>query len=222
MRYHAIIFDMDGTIVDTEHIWHEATLQLLIRRGIPITAELKKTLHYNLTGSSLFTSCQFIKEIINSPEPLEQLIQEKSSLALSLYPNNIRFIDGFLEFHQQVKQMNLKMGIATNASDDTLCLTNQQLGLQNLFGPHLYNISCVNNVVKPNPAVYLHAAKQLQVDPSACIAIEDSAHGIKAAKGAGMLCIGITTSGRPEQTNQADIIINHYREIDLPGLLTLF
>ena len=99
--------------------------------------------------------------------------------------------------------------------------TKKALPIEQLFGQHIYNITHVNNLGKPRPDIFLHAAKQLDIDPIACIVIEDSAHGIKAAKAAGMFCIGINTHGNPDQLKEADLIINGYHEIDLIELIYL-
>lgn len=218
-EYKAIIFDMDGTIVDTNGIWENATNHLITRRGIEYSIELQKEINHKAHGLAIHKSCEIIKDIIGLEDSIESLILETTNIASGLYESGIKFIDGFEDFHKLVMTYNIKTGIATNADDNTLSITTNTLKLDRFFGEHIYNISKVNNVCKPDPAVYLHAAKSLGVDPINCIAIEDSAHGIKAAKRAGMLCIGINTHGKPEQIKEADIKIDRFCDIDLEKLL---
>jgi beta-phosphoglucomutase len=220
MKYKAIIFDMDGTIIETNHIWTHVTHKLITVRGGTITPEIAHTLSVRLAGLSGRECCAIIKEVTGIPGTIDELLQEKSKIAHDAFEEGIRFVDGFVPFHGTLKAHDLKSGLATNASTATVSMTNKKLNLTQFFGDHLYNISHVNFVGKPNPAVYLHAAKQLQVDPACCIAIEDSAHGIQAAKNAGMFCIGINTARKPELLTMADIIVDTYDEIDLAMILT--
>jgi len=93
--------------------------------------------------------------------------------------------------------------------------------LRDYFNEHIYTINTVNLQYKPNPDIYLHAAKMLGVEPRHCIAIEDSSSGIKAAKAAGMYCIGINTGKNRDILKQADEIVECFSEIDLDKLLNL-
>lgn len=218
MNYKAIIFDMDGTIVDTDFIWDEATKRLIESKGVPFTPELEAELHVKIKGLATHRSCQLIKDITCIQDPVEDLIREKSRIASELYKGGIKFIPGFIEFHEKVLLKNLKTGVATNADDLTLKTTDDVLQLRRFFGEHLYNISCVGMVCKPDPALYMHAAEKLNVDPVDCIAIEDSPNGIRAAKLAGMKCIGINTGKNRAILHEADLIVEGYDEIDLGAL----
>ncbi len=219
MKFKAIIFDMDGTIVDTEPLWLQASHTVIANRGYQLTEQEKENLKHILPGSGLPTSCKLIKELTKSTDSIEVIMKEKAAIANCLYETGICFIDGFPEFIKKVSALPLKVAIATNANLDTLDITNKSLNLSTYFGCHLYSMNHVNNIGKPSPLIYLHVAQQLGVKPSECIVIEDSAHGIMAAKAAGMFCIGINTSKRPEQIKNADLQVNGYQEIDLHKLL---
>ena len=146
-------------------------------------------------------------------------MEQKSQCAVNLYREHVRFIDGFITFHKEVIKAQLKTGVATNADDATLEITKSVLKLEQFFGEHIYGISQVNFVCKPNPAIYLHAAEKLQVKPEECIAIEDSAHGIQAAKKAGIFCVGINTGKNRSYIQESDLIIDSYEELQLSHLL---
>lgn len=219
MKYKAIIFDMDGTIVDTNMVWLAATRELLSRRDITLTPELLRTIEERACGAGTIPACQAIKEVTGLVEPIELLVEEKLILAGELFAQGIRFIPGFPEFHTRMQEYNLKSSLATNADTIILQVTNQILKLDRFFGTHLYNIAYVNNVCKPAPDVFLYAAKQLNVRPEECIVVEDSHTGLTAAKEAGMFCIGINSNKNRAALARADIIIDGYHEVDLEQLL---
>jgi HAD superfamily hydrolase (TIGR01509 family) len=219
MKYKAIIFDMDGTITDSEHIWQKATKDLIINRGGELSEELAIELEKELKGMILQKSCAIIKDKMNFDHDVEDLIAEKKKRALDLLREGLLFIDGFETFHKKVIGEQLMVGIATNADDHTLDISKQTLTLDKYFGDHIYNISHVDNKGKPDPDLYLHVAKKLGIAPEYCIAFEDSAHGVKAAKRAGMFCVGINTAKDRDALHESDLIVDHYDEIEMERLL---
>lgn len=219
MKYKAIIFDMDGTIINTEEIWRKATRDILESRGVYLSPESMHELYAKTAGLALQYSCKLIKEVGNLPDPVELLIEEKSRRACELYAQEVSFIEGFLPFFEQAQALGLKVALATNADDQTVKITDEKLNLNKLFGTHIYNITSVNYQGKPHPAIYLHASHQLAENPAECIAIEDSAHGLKAARQAGLYCIGINTGKDESKLQESDMIINGYQDLDLKKLL---
>nr|MBP9765301.1 HAD family phosphatase [Candidatus Babeliales bacterium] len=192
MRYKAIIFDMDGTIIATESVWEQSSKALLKKHGNLSDQECHALLPH-MKGASLYKTCELIKQLFQLDIPLEHLIAERESLAFRDFGNGISLIDGFENFHQQLATHNLKSAIATNATESSLQQILKTISLDRFFKHHIYTIDRVNKQAKPKPDVYLFAAEQLGVQPDECITIEDSAHGIAAAKAAKMFCIGINT-----------------------------
>ncbi len=219
MKYKAIIFDMDGTIIDSEPIWQHAIQELLARRGIQLSQEQQQVLQSKTTGLSLFQTCQLLKETMKLNDDLSQLIQEKQTISMRLLKQKIRFIHGFISFHKKTTTYKLKTALATNAQQAILHNVNSALNLQQFFGKHMYSISDVNNCAKPDPALYIHTTTKLNVSPTVSIAIEDSSHGIRAAKQAGLFCIGFNSAKNKALLYEADYIVDSYDEINLEILL---
>jgi beta-phosphoglucomutase len=218
MAYKAIIFDLDGTIVDSSHLWKVAIETLLTTKNISLDPEEKERLLIEIDSLDLYNGCRVLKQTCHLHDEVPFLARELATLGNQAYENGIHFIDGFEEFHRGVETQNLKKCIATNADKTTIAVINRKLNLEKFFGSQIYNPTHVNNVGKPHPALYLYAAEQLLCTSSECCVIEDSAHGIAAAKAAGMFCIGINTSNKPDQLKQADLIVNGYHEIELHKL----
>lgn len=218
MKYKAIIFDMDGTIIDTERIWKEASKQLIAHRNIKLTAEEECELEKELCGRALPDSCLIIKNRMHLEDELQELVRQKGEIANAMYPTYACYIPGFSNFHALACSLGLKTAIATNACKETVEIANNTLNLQSYFGNHIYNRTFVERP-KPHPDLYLFSAERLGIDPKECLAIEDSAAGLTAAKNAGMFCIGINTSKRPETLKDAHLIIENYNEIDLHAIL---
>lgn len=215
----AIIFDLDGTIIDTNWIWKKVTIDLITSRGITIDEQRAQELEQELSGLELSAACTYLKKETGIIDSVQSLVAEKKRRACEIYETQLGFIPGFETFHKKVSHLGLKSGIATNSDAASLNQVKTQLHLDHFFGNHIYSIADVNFVYKPDPAVYLHAAQQLGVAPENCVAIEDSKHGVTAAKKAGMYCIGINTAQTPELISHADIVINSYSEINLKDII---
>lgn len=219
MKYKAIIFDLDGTIINTERFWQEATLRLMNKKP-NACPQVKKQVSEQLVGCALPKSCQIIKDAFDLTESIEELILEKEQHALNLYQDQISYLHGFEDFFKKVINHNLKKAIATNSTQKTLAVANQEAKLHSLFGEHMYSMALVNKP-KPNPDIFLYTADKLKIDPKDCVVIEDSITGVQAAKAADMFCIRIFEDGRPHPESEADLTVNTYHQIDIKRLLKI-
>jgi len=220
MKYSAVIFDLDGTIINSMPVWKKAVKELLQNKGINLNIEMETKLTKKTTGLGIKETFVIIKEAFNMTDTIETLIDEQVKIAHKIYKQEVCFIDGFLDFHNKLKKRQLKNGIATNGNRNSLGLAKNTFNLEKFFGNHIYCVSDVNDISKPAPDLFLHAAKKLGVQPSKCIVIEDSIFGIKAAKKAGMFCIGINTGNNLQLINEADFIVEKYEDINLDTILT--
>ena len=218
MKYKAIIFDMDGTIISSEDLWKESTKNMLKEKGNLSDQDCLKVLP-ELKGASLYTTCAYIRMNFNTTESVEELMRQKEAFVFKQFKTYTKFIDGFESFHNKLATFELKSAIATNATLSTLEQTRSHFPLDTFFKEHIYCIDHVGKKPKPQPDVFLHAADKLNTPAQQCIVIEDSTHGIAAAKAAGMFCIGINTGNDHHALSQADMIIEHYDDIDLEKIL---
>ncbi|MCK4499509.1 HAD family phosphatase [Candidatus Babeliales bacterium] len=189
----AIIFDMDGTIIQSEHLWLDATKQLLINHGITKWNAKQEEFLDNLSGIGLTPCVVKMKKEFMLQASVEKLVKETKDLAIASFEDQVTMIEGFAPFHAKLREKGIKSSIATNADQKSLNVLSKMFKFDTFFGSHLY---CVEHVEKPkpDPAIFLHAANQLGVKPSECVVFEDSVFGFRAAKAAGMRCIGVENS----------------------------
>lgn len=219
MKFQAIIFDLDGTIIDTQWIWQKAKNDLLASRNVQLSEQQIAQMQEKMHSVGLKVACDIIRNDLGVTDSTEILVQEMQDRASNLYQTSLTFIPGFETFHKQALSHQLKCSIATSSDSTTLGHAKKKLNLELFFGEHIYDIEKVDYRYKPDPAIYLLAAEKINIAPQHCIAIEDSAVGITAAKRAGMFCIGIDTAKLGKSISHADIVVDSYEQIDLPTIL---
>ena len=221
-KYQAIIFDMDGTIIDTDHLWKAANLPILHEHAPHLSQEEKDAMIASFKHLTFYEIWKIIQDNCTTQMTIEEIAQQNRRHVQELYRvTGISMIPKFDEFHGKVATSGLKTAIATSSEQDTVNVILEMVPLKDYFSDHIYNVDHVNKAYKPSPDIYLHAAEKLNVQPCCCIAIEDSSSGIKAAKAAGMYCIGINTGKNRDILKQADEIVECFSEIDLDKLLNL-
>jgi beta-phosphoglucomutase len=167
-------------------------------------------------GRSVVEAMRIIQAQYNIPGDVYELVAERKQIFVEMVNKDLKFIPGFTGFHDRIKN-KYHLAAATSAERSFLKAFEAKLELANLFGKHIYSIEDINFVSKPNPDIFLHAAKGINVNPEACVVVEDAPNGVQAAKAAGMRCIALTTSTTREHLAAAgaDAVVGDYSEIDL-------
>ncbi|MBO0947635.1 HAD family hydrolase [Fibrella forsythiae] len=216
-----LIFDMDGTLIDSNPTHREAYTQFFARHGIKISDD-DFTQHISgriNTEIMTFFFGQKGKKLTD--KQIEELVVEKETLFQQLYSPIIRPIAGLPGFLMAVKAAGIPMALATSAPLLNVDFVFDKLGIRQFF-QHVITDGDVPKG-KPDPAVFRIAADRMGADPVRCLVFEDSAKGVEAAQHAGMKVIALKTSHEPEATEKADLVIDAYTQIkvdQLSGMLT--
>lgn len=184
-KYKAIIFDLDGTLVDSMWIWEAVDIDFLEKRNMTFPGDLQG----DIEGMSFTETAQYFKERFNLEESLEEIKAEWNALALGYYKNEIKLKPYVLELLEIFKSQGKVMGIGTSNSRVLAEAVVKSRGIDSYFETLI--TSCDVNFGKPSPDVFLKVAEVLGVQPEDCLVFEDTFAGVKAAKAAGMDCIAI-------------------------------
>lgn len=206
----ALIFDAEGVVVDTEILWDQSQEILLSRRDLPYDRNYLKP---RMAGGTILQGAKIMIDHFNLNEDPHSLAAERQELIEQLFETNIRFIPGFEDFLQFVVSVNIKYCVATSMQKQLMLKVNSKLHLDELFDNRIYHIEDVGNVSKPNPDVFLFASNKLNIPPEKCLVIEDSPHGIEAAKRAGMQSVGLATTFKPAILNKANFVALDFMQL---------
>jgi len=205
----AIIFDLDGTVIDTERtVWVDSYIHLLRLYNLE---DKRENLKHLTMGAKFEESTRILYDFYKIQDSFENFFENRRRLVQKGFAENVAFMDGFEEFYQRLG--NRKKAIATSMDEKFLKLTLGHLPLRSFFGEHIYIVADAGGKSKPHPDIFLYAAKKIDESPENCIVIEDAPKGITAAKNAGMKAIALTTSVSEEHFPHADHIVSSFSEI---------
>jgi beta-phosphoglucomutase len=209
-REFAVLFDMNGVIVDDMRYHLEAWQEFALRRKKVISAEEFDKM---LAGRTNLETIQYIVSPDVSVEEAKKLSEEKEVLYREIYTPHLSLVNGLKELILDLKQHQVPMAVATAAPTENVNLVLDGLQIRELF-----NVVVDADQVKhgkPAPDIFLRAAEMLQVPPKCCLVFEDSLLGLKAAQAAGMVAIGITTSHTAEMLQPTVATAPDFSKIDL-------
>jgi HAD superfamily hydrolase (TIGR01509 family) len=215
MMIKAVIFDMDGVIIDSEPIESLSWEKILREYGKePIINEWGLV---HPVGTKAF---DYVMSKHGLVEDVEVIRNKKRKIYLELVLKNPNLMPGFLKLLKELTKQKIKIAVASNRYEEHVALIIEKLGVSSSFNALIGFSPDIE--VKPAPDIYLKAAKALGVDPKNCIAIEDSEPGVIAAKAAGMKAIAVPNRYTIYQDfSKADKIVKSLSEITMPTLEAL-
>ena len=215
MSLKAVLFDMDGVIVDNLPYHVEAWLLFCERNGIPLT---KEVFYKELNGmNSKDTFEWFYKKEMTRAE-VEVLEEEKELLYREFYAEHRKPAKGLLTFLHNLRSSGIKTALATSAGPGNIDFIVDGLGIRDQFDAIIGGAEVTKG--KPDPEIYLKAAALVGVSPADCIVIEDSLQGIASGQAAGASVVGITTSHTVDELAHTDFCAPDFTDLydQLPHL----
>jgi HAD superfamily hydrolase (TIGR01509 family) len=205
----AVVFDLDGVLLDSEQVWDEAREQLAKERGGRWHDQAQK----EMMGMSSTEWSHYMHERIGLPEPPEEINREVVERLAATYREHLPVIDGAREAVERLAA-RWPLGLASSSNRELIDLALELLGVKHLFAATVSSEEVARG--KPAPDVYLEAARRLGVDPTRAAAIEDSHNGVLAAKAAGMRVVAIPNRHFPpgeEALALADVVLDSPAEL---------
>lgn len=207
----AVIFDLDGTLVDSMWMWHAIDVEFLGEYGY----ECPEDLHRVIEGMSFSETVVYFKERFLLPLSLEEIKDVWTRMSIDKYRYEVPLKPGAREFLELIKKKNIKCGIATSNGRELVDTVLHSLGIEGYF--QAVTTACEVKAGKPEPDIYLYVAGQLGVEPADCLVFEDIPAGILAGKRAGMKVCAVEDEFsrllKKEKMDLADDFIEDYFQI---------
>lgn len=207
----AVIFDLDGTLVDSMWMWKAIDIEYLARFGYDCPESLQR----EIEGMSFSETANYFKRYFQLPDSIDQIKHAWIDMSIEKYRNEVPMKKGAMKFLNYLQDSGIKTGIATSNGREMVDAVMDALHITPYF--HVIKTACEVPAGKPAPDIYLKVAESLQTAPADCMVFEDVPAGIQAGKAAGMVVCAVeddfSTSLRQEKQELADYFIEDYDEI---------
>ncbi|MCJ7667901.1 MAG: HAD family phosphatase [Anaerolineae bacterium] len=202
-----VIWDLDGVIVDTATFHFEAWRKSLEEMGLPFSQE-EFALIFGRRNRDIIA--EVVGETL-STEEMERISARKESLFREALRGNIRALPGVLFWLEELQRRGYRQALATSAPQENMEMMVGSLGIEGFFDKIV--LADKVSAGKPDPEIFLFAAKALELSPARCVVIEDAVAGVKAAKRAGMRCIALATSHPRTALAEADMVVDSLNDL---------
>lgn len=215
----AVIFDMDGVIVDSEPLHRRAYHSMFQKIGISVSEDL----YHSLTGKSTLNLCKELKDRFNLPHTPESLMAIKRGYFDHLFEADESFdlIPGVLNLIQDYHHHKLNLVLASSSSMRSIKRIFDRFGLHDYFKATISGAEL--KASKPHPEIFMKAAKAANSEAHECMVIEDATNGVEAAKAAAIFCVAYDSKHSKNQDySKADLIISDFDEIKYERIASRF
>ncbi len=207
-----VLWDMDGVLVDTGEAHFASWRQVMAELSAPFSrTDFERTFGMNNAG---ILALLLDEEL--TAEEIQSIGDRKERLFRQLVRGNARPLPGVLDWLARLSTLGVRQAIASSAPQENIDVLVDELGLRDYFQAI---VSGAGMPGKPNPNVFLEAARRIGTRPAACVVVEDAIAGVQAARNAGMRCIAVTTTNSAEKLAAADIVVGRLDELSEEAFL---
>jgi HAD superfamily hydrolase (TIGR01509 family) len=206
----AVVFDLDGVIIDSEQLWDEVREGLARERG----GRWSERAQADMMGMSSTEWSRYLHDVVGLPEPPEEINREVVRRMLARYSEQLPLIDGAVDAVKRLAA-HWPLGVASSSNREQINHVLELSGLAPCFKVTVSSEEVERG--KPAPDVYLEAAHRLDAEPSHCVAIEDSANGIRSAHAADMHVVAIPNRAFPPPADVlalARVVLESIKDLD--------
>jgi len=210
----AVVFDMDGVIVDSEVHWDKLFTPLLEK----IAPKFHKGNMAMFVGLNRHDTYNLITNSFGATLSAEEYNTQMDAIAKQVYSTDCQLLPGFLDLVNELNEQNYPMGLASSSVLPSIHMVLDRFELRKYFRS-VVSSDTVGGRGKPNPAIYLQAVAEIGSLPERSLAIEDSAKGVQSAKHAGLFCVGLKNGYNSEQDlSSADVVVNGLEDLTVQKL----
>jgi HAD superfamily hydrolase (TIGR01509 family) len=207
---HAVTFDLDGVLADSEPWWNKIDTKLLAEHGVSYRGEY----HRNVLGVSYRIAVEFYKNAFQICASVEELMRRRGEIATDFFANRVGLFPSAKTTLEELVEMKIPLAIATSSVSASAHPFLDRTGIRSLFGVVVTGDEVQRG--KPYPDIYLRTSKKLGIPPEACLVIEDALAGVAAAKAANMRVAAIPDTrfvDPREYEEEADYVLGSLPEI---------
>ena len=211
----AVVFDLDGVVVDTEHVWDEVREQLTREWGGRYTPEAQRA----MMGMSSPEWSRYLHEVVGLPRAPEEINREVVRRMLGRYQQELPLVDGAVDAVARMRDASFALAVASSSNRPLIDAVLATAGLTASFATTVSSEEVARG--KPAPDVYLEAARRLGVEPAQCAAVEDSENGIRSAHAAGMRVLAFPNRHYPpsdEALAHADLVLASLHDLTVEAV----
>lgn len=208
----AVIFDMDGLMIDTESLHNESFKAVLEEYGVKPVPNKQGVIH--ISGISSKDNWERFKKQYNFEADNNELSRKKHKIHLNLLSKNVTAMPGLFKLLKELQANHIKMAIASSSIREQINLVTTRLRIADYFQAIISGEDVING--KPAPDIFLKAAEALNVRPLDCLVLEDAPSGVAAGKSAGMKVVAIPNEfNKHEDFEQADTVLSSLEKVNI-------